>query len=104
MFKFLPSQKASLYRVIEARSFNPTDFAIIASNHRHLGQGEAVALKKTDFYFAVYSVTSEYTLDQFHVSFSPGAQKISDSDRCYDWNTVLRVFADYLEILRRELS
>jgi hypothetical protein len=49
MFKLLPSQKASLYEVLTSRGDNPRDFDIVERNHLHLGYGEAVELKKTEF-------------------------------------------------------
>jgi hypothetical protein len=104
MFKFLPSQKASLYEVLTSSDFNPLDFDIVKMNHRHMGDGEAVKLKETEFYFAIYSHPGEYSHDRFFVTFSPGAQQISDSEECYDWAFVLRTFDNYLPVLRRELS
>ena len=104
MFKLLPSQRASLHAVLTASGFNPVDFDIVNANHRHLGDGEAVKLKKTEFYFAIYEHPGEYTTCKFYVRFSPGAEEISDSKECYDWQLVLREFKQYLDILRYELS
>ena len=104
MFKFLPSQKASLYDVLTSCDFNPLDFDIVNITHRHLGSGEAVKLKKTEFYFAIYSQPGEYAHHKFFVTFSPGGEQISESEECYDWSSVLRTFDNYLRILRHELS
>jgi hypothetical protein len=104
MFKLLPSQKASLYQVLISRDFNPLEFDIVKTNHRHLGDGEAVELKKTEFYFAIYSHPGEYSPAKFLVTFSPGSQQISESQECHDWASVLRTFPNYLGVLRRELS
>lgn len=104
MFKLLPSQRALLYEVITSRDFNPIDFDIGKSQHRHLGVGEAVNFKKTEFYFAIYSHPGEYSYAKFMVTFSPGLQEISESQECQDWGSVVRTFQNYLGILRRELS
>ena len=104
MFKLLPSQKASLYGVIKGIRFDPLDFDIVKTNDRNLGSGEAVKLKKTEFYFAIYSHPGEYLVDKFFVTFSPGSEEISESLDCLNWNSVLRAFEGYLILLRRELS
>jgi len=104
MFKLLPSQRASLYEVLTAIDFNPPDFDIVKTSHRHLGDGEAVNLKKTEFYFAIYKDPSEYSHHKFFVRFSPGAEEILELAECYDWDSVLLKFEYYLHVLRRELS
>ena len=103
-FKLLPTQKASLYKELTSSDFNPLDFDIVKTDDRHLGSGEAVKLKKTEFYFAIYSHPGEYGIDEFFVTFSPGSQTISESVECLDWNSVLGIFESYLVLLRRELS
>jgi hypothetical protein len=104
MFKLLPTQRASLYEVLTAIDFNPSDFDIVKTSHRHLGDGEAVKLKKTEFHFAIYKDPSEYSHHKFFVTFSPGAEEIRELAECYDWNSVLAKFEYYLIVLRRELS
>ena len=104
MFKLLPSQKASLYQVLTSHDFNPLDFNIVKRHDRNLGDGEAVELKKTEFYFAIYEPPDEYTFAMFFVTFSPGAHQISQSQECHDWTQVLHTFGNYLRVLRRELS
>jgi hypothetical protein len=104
-FKLLPTQKASLYEVLTTSDFNPLDFDIVKTNHRHLGDGEAVKLKKAEFYFAIYSTQSEYSHSaKFFIRFSPGAEEIVELEECYDWADVLPTFDNYLHVLRRELS
>ena len=104
MFKLLPSQKASLYGVLASGDFNPLDFNFVSIDLRHLGRGEAVKLKKTEFYFAIYSHPGEYAHHKFFVTFSPGGEQISESEECYEWRAVLHKFANYLQVLRYELS
>ena len=103
MFQFLPSQKASIYDALSTGDFNPSDFNLVSVNHRHLGRGEAVKRKKTDFYFEIYG-SGEYAFHKFLVRFSPGREQISESKECDDWRSVLDTFAKYLQVLRYELS
>ena len=104
MLKLLPSQRESLYDILTAFDFKPEDFKIVNVSHRHLGEGQAVKVKNTDFYFAMYEGTDEFTPEKFFVTFSPGAEEILESHLCFDWNLVLSTFEAYLDILGRELS
>jgi hypothetical protein len=104
MFKLLLSQKASLYELLSALDFNPLDFDIVKSSHPEIGDGEAVKLKKTEFYFAIHTHPSQSTHRKFLGTFSPGAEESAESEECYDWDSVLRTFEKYLHVLRRELS
>ena len=103
MFKLLPSQRESLHALVTAIDFNSLDFDLVKTNHRQLGDGEAVTLKKTEFYFAIYD-PGEYSHAKFFVTFSPGVDKILELQECYDWDSVLLTFENYLHVLRRELS
>src|SRR5437899_11342694 len=105
MFKLLPSQKALLYDVLTSSNFNPLDFDIVKTHGGGaLGDGEAVELKESEFYFAIYSHPGEYSPARFFVTFSPGAQQITESRECHDWGSIVRAFQYYLGVLRREWS
>ena len=103
MFKSLPSQKASIYQVLTARLFNPTDFEIVPRNHRHLGQGEAVALEEDRFLTSrFYGLESEYTFDKFLVSFASSPQNFMWRTATIGTRSSVHLLAIYR--LSRELS
>jgi hypothetical protein len=71
MFKLLPSQKASLHKVLTSAGFNSPDFDIVQINDRQLQRGEKVYLKNTPFSFTIYEHPGQYSPARFLVSFSP---------------------------------
>jgi hypothetical protein len=101
------SQKADLHLVLNENNFNYDDFEIVASTARTVGgdlRGDAIRLKETGYYFAIYPNVSDYTHEKFLIEFSPGKEQITEHDLCGSWDLVVYAFVQYLSFLRRELS
>src|SRR6266446_6575768 len=102
----MASQKAMLHRILEENQFSPSDFEIDPSTAQRSNEnGDAVRLKDTNHYFAIYrNETPDYVSGKFFVEYSPGKEEIWELQFCTNWNDVCYTFVQYLSFLQREIT
>jgi len=95
-----------LHRILEENQLSPSDFEIVPSTaQRSNEKGDAVRLKDTNYYFAIYlTETPDYIPKKFFVEYSPGEEKIRELQFCTNWKDVCYTFVQYLSFLQREIT
>jgi hypothetical protein len=99
------SQKREMHEALRENKFNPSDFETAACSTDSLGglDGEAIRLKGTTYFFAVYS--DPRTRNTFYVEYSPGGEMMEERDSFDGWNSTAYFFSQhYLYHLERELK
>ena len=98
-------QRENLGTVLKENGFRVQDFEIVDSpaspSHE---RGEEVRMRGTNYYFGIYPNYSDYNYENYLVEFSPGKEISPQSEYCGNWLIVLGTFAEFLSLLKEEIS
>ena len=99
MPELLKSQKAALFEWIKGGNFSPALFDLTPeSDVRGKVIGNRLRYKDSHYYFTIES------RDAFHLSFSPGKERLREEMFSRSFENIVFVLADWLNCLEKEIS